>query len=53
MNLLLADLEWQKKLNLKEFDHSKLPYMGKFQAFLNNDCGIPFEFMINEKKEAK
>ena len=30
--------------------------MAKFQAFLNTDCGIPgipFEIMINEKKEAK
>lgn len=56
MNLLLADLERHdelKKLNLKEFDPSKLPYMAKFQAFLNDDCGIPFEIMINEKKEAK
>ena len=56
MNLLLADLERHdelKKLNLREFDPSKLHYMAKFQAFLNNDCGIPFEIFINEKKEAK
>ena len=57
MNLLLADLEQHelslKKLNLREFNLSKLHYMAKFQAFLNNDCGIPFEIMINEKKEAK
>ena len=56
MNLLLADLEQHdelKKLNLKVFDHSKPPYMGKFQAFLNDDCGIPLEIIINEKKKAK
>lgn len=49
----LADLgrhDELKKLNLKEFDPSKLPYVGKFQEFLNNDCGIPFEIMINAKK---
>ena len=56
MNLLLADLERHdelKKLNLREFDLSKLHYMAKFQAFLNIDRGIPFEIFINEKKEAK
>ena len=56
MNLLLADLERHdelKKLNLKEFDPTKLPYMAKFQAFLNDDCSIPFQITINEKKEAK
>ena len=56
MNLLLADLERHdelKKLNLKEFDPSKLCYMAKFQAFLNDDCGIPFQITIDEKKEAK
>ena len=57
MNLLLADLERHelslKKLNLREFNLSKLHYMAKFHAFLNNDCGIPLEIMINEKKEAK
>ena len=46
MNLLLADLEWHdefKKLNLKAFDRTKLPYIGKLQAFLNDEWGIPFE----------